>query len=77
MNYHVFELTNEGKNTYNPKRDFSKYVKTLTSFNCERTLVVSYEKNLINRRYKTDYRPILRENDIEVQIKGEIPSEVE
>jgi hypothetical protein len=71
--YHAFELTNEGKRSYIPAKDMKRYVKSLKKFKCKRTLVVSYQSNLVNLKTGLDYNYVLDKNDISVAIKGEIP----
>lgn len=71
--YHAFELTNEGKYSYIPDKDMKRYVESLRKFKCKRTLVVSYQSNLWNKKRKLHYSGALAKNKISVEVKGEIP----
>jgi|YelNatPaOPRAMG01_1025707.scaffolds.fasta_scaffold114554_1 hypothetical protein len=71
--YIVYELTNYDRQSYISERDIKRYIETLKQFQCKKKLIVSYEENLYNKKTKTNYRNLLEDNGIEIEIKGEIP----
>lgn len=71
--YIAYELTNYTRDSYISEKDIKRYIESLNRFHCKKVIVVSHKENLYNRKTKTNYRKMLEQNGIEIEIKGEIP----